>query len=58
MRKLAPFIPIVGMFLTAYYMIDKGQETGIEDYGVIFWSSALVQAASIVFMFLLFFTKC
>jgi len=58
MRKLAPFIPIVGFFLTPYYMINKWQETGIEDYGIIFWSSALIQSASVIFMIFLFTTKC
>jgi hypothetical protein len=58
MKKLAPFIPIVGIFLTGYYMLDKGEDTGIEDYGKIFWSSALVQVASIHFIILFFDSKC
>jgi hypothetical protein len=58
MKKLAPFIPIVGIFLTVYYMLGKGEDTGIEDYGKIFWSSALIQVASIYFIILFFAPKC
>jgi hypothetical protein len=58
MKKLAPFIPIVGIFLTGYFMIGEGEDTGIEDYGKIFWSSALVQMASILFVILFFDPKC
>jgi hypothetical protein len=58
MKKLAPFIPIVGIFLTGYYMLYKGEDTGITDYGKIFWSSALVQVASILFIILFFAPKC
>lgn len=58
MKKLAPFIPIVGIFLTGYFMLNKGENTGIEDYGKIFWSSAIVQAGSISFIILFFAPKC
>ncbi len=46
MRQIAPFIPIVGVIITLYYSIVKDEETGMEHFGIVYFSSFFVQAVS------------
>lgn len=51
MKKLIPFIPVIGIFIVIYLRIIKGEETSIENNALIFFSSAFIQAISIVLLF-------
>jgi len=41
-RKCFPWIPILGIPLTSYFHVKYG-DTGIEDYGVVMFVSAILQ---------------
>ena len=47
--KSMPFIPVLGIFLTGYFMIILNKDCGIETSEGIFIFSGIVQASSIYF---------
>jgi len=53
MRKIAPFIPIIGVLLVVYYVL-KNEETGINESAEIFIGSALLQVISFISLYEIF----
>lgn len=45
LRQILPWIPIVGIPLTGVYHCKYG-DTGIEDFGLVFFLSGIVQSVS------------
>jgi hypothetical protein len=52
MKKLIPFIPVLGFFLTGYYMLVKNESVGIEKNTSVFWITAAIQAIGFCAIFL------
>lgn len=51
-RMIIPFIPIIGLVLAYPFMLKYG-DTGIEDFGVIFFLSMIVQASSYLLLIII-----
>lgn len=45
-RKLFPWLPVIGIPLVMYYHPKYG-DTGIEDWGIVMFGSALFQVVSL-----------
>jgi hypothetical protein len=51
MKKIIPFIPILGFFLAYYFVYIRNESVGLEEKNIVFYSTAIIQAASFCFLF-------
>ena len=54
MRKISPYVPIIGVILVLYYSIIE-EKSPIDESVMVFWSSALVQALSYIGLYYLIY---
>jgi hypothetical protein len=56
MKKIIPFIPILGFFLAYYFVYIRNESVGLEEKNIVFYLTAIIQAVSI-FALLYFFLE-